>query len=86
MGRRCTERSFAVGGSDMQISCQNLAVGYLPQQTAIQKDFPNRKEIVRMNIPKDETEIEVTGTFETYKESEDDMLYGHLVNSKLQIK
>ena len=36
--------------------------------------------------PKDETEIEVTGTFETYKESEDDMQYGHLVNSKLQIK
>lgn len=72
MGRQCTERSFAVGGSDMQ--------------TAIQKDFPNRKEIVRMNTPKDETEIEVTGTFETYKESEDDMLYGHLVNSKLQIK
>lgn len=36
--------------------------------------------------PKDETEIEVTGTFETYKESKDDMLYGHLVNSKLQIK
>ena len=36
--------------------------------------------------PKDETEIEVTGTFETYKESGDDMLYGHLVNSKLQIK
>lgn len=52
MGRRCTERSFAVGGSDMQSSCQNLAVGYLPQQTAIQKDFPNRKEIVRMNTPK----------------------------------
>ena len=38
MGRRCTERSFAVGGSDMQ--------------TAIQKVFPNRKEIVRMNTPK----------------------------------
>ena len=78
MGRRCTERSFAVEGFDMQISCQNLAVGYegkevvqginfsvrhgdnlkqnyigyLPQQTAIQKDFPNRKEIVRMNTPK----------------------------------
>ena len=33
--------------------------------------------------PKDETEVEVTGTFETYKESGDDMLYGHLVNLKL---
>ena len=36
--------------------------------------------------PKDETEIEVKGTFETYKESGDDTLYCHLVNSEMQIK
>ena len=55
-------------------------------QTAIQKDFPNRKEIVRMNTPKDETEIEVKGTFKTYKEPGDDTLYCHLVNSEMQVK
>ena len=36
--------------------------------------------------PKDETEIEVKGTFETYKEPGDDTLYCHLVDSELQIK
>ena len=36
--------------------------------------------------PKDETEIEVKGTFETYKEPGDDTLYCHLVNSEMQVK
>ena len=36
--------------------------------------------------PKDETEIEVKGTFETYKESGDDTVYCHLVNAELQVK
>lgn len=36
--------------------------------------------------PKDETEIEVKGTFETYKEPGDDTLYCHLVNSDMQVK
>lgn len=36
--------------------------------------------------PKDETEIEVKGTFETYKEPGDDTLYCHLVDSELQVK
>ena len=50
------------------------------------KRFSEQERNSQDEYPKDETEIEVTGTFETYKESEDDMLYGHLVNSKLQIK
>lgn len=36
--------------------------------------------------PKDGIEIEVKGTFETYKEPGDDTLYFHLVDSELQIK
>lgn len=36
--------------------------------------------------PKDETEIEVKGTFKTYKEPGDDTLYCHLVNSEMQVK
>lgn len=36
--------------------------------------------------PKDEAEIEVKGTFETYKEPGDDTLYCHLVNSEMQVK
>lgn len=36
--------------------------------------------------PKDETEIEVKGTFETYKEPGDDTLYCHLVNLEMQVK
>lgn len=50
------------------------------------KRFSEQERNSQDEYPKDETEIEVIGTFETYKESEDDMLYGHLVNSKLQIK
>lgn len=50
------------------------------------KRFSEQERNSQDEYPKDETEIEVTGTFETYKESKDDMLYGHLVNSKLQIK
>lgn len=36
--------------------------------------------------PKDGTEIEVKGTFETYKEPGDDTLYCHLVNAEMQVK
>lgn len=36
--------------------------------------------------PKDETEIEVKGTFETYKEPGDDTVYCHLVNAEMQVK
>ena len=41
---------------------------------------------LEFEYPKDETEIEVKGTFETYKEPGDDTLYCHLVNSEMQVK
>ena len=56
---------------------------------AVHKDWSLSGEkghmYIRMNIPK-MTEIEVKGTFETYKEPGDDTLYCHLVNSEMQVK
>lgn len=36
--------------------------------------------------PADETEIEVKGTFESYKENGDDRMYYHLANAEMKIK
>lgn len=57
---------------------------------AVHRDWSLSGKMGHMYIqdeyPKDETEIEVKGTFETYKEPGDDTLYCHLVNSEMQVK
>lgn len=39
-----------------------------------------------VEYPEEETEIEVKGTFETYKESDDDTLYCRIANAEMEVK
>ena len=40
----------------------------------------------KVEYPEEETEIEVKGTFETYKESGDDTLYCRIANAEMEVK
>ena len=50
---------------------------------AVHRDWSLSREMCYMYI---RMNIEVKGTFKTYKEPGDDTLYCHLVNSEMQVK